>query len=115
MYRELYEKDGTAGESQIIVALIEQAVILASVDVDLTVQYLVDGCQATVYLKPPHNAFWHIDWRHEQSKVVDVGMDPIPSLADPKIQELLTESIRKIYIQLHAFCHCPTCRMKGIL
>lgn len=115
MYRELYEKGTPAGESQIVAALIEQAVILAAVDLDLTVQYLSDGLLAVVYLKPPHNCPWNIQWRHEQSRVIDTGMDPVPSLADPRIQELLTESIRKIYIHLHAFCHCPTCRMKGII
>jgi hypothetical protein len=115
MYRELYEKGVPPGESQIVAELIEQAIILASVDLDLTIQYLADGLMATVHLKPPHNAPWNIMWTHEQSKMIDTGMDPIPSLADPHIQELLTESMRKIYIHLHAFCHCPACRMKGIL
>lgn len=115
MNRPLYEKGVPPGESQIIAELIEQAIILASVELDLTVQYLSDGVMAVVYLKPPHNAPWNIHWRHAQPRVIDTGMDPIPSLADPKIQELLTEAIKKIYIHLHVFCHCAACRMKGII
>lgn len=115
MYRELYEKGTPSGESQIVAELIERAIILASVELDLTVQYLTDGLLATVYLKPPHNAQWNIQWMHEQSSVIDTGMDPIPPLADPNVQELLTEAARKIYIHLHAFCHCASCRMKGVI
>lgn len=110
MYRELYEKDMPAGESQIVAELIERAIILAAVDLDLTIQYLVDGLMATVYLKPPHNASWHILWMHDNKAKIDTGMDPIPSLADPNIQELLADSIRKAYVHIHTFCHCSLCR-----
>jgi hypothetical protein len=115
MYRELYAKDLPPDDAQIVAALIEQAVVLARVDLDLTVQYLTDGLMATVYLKPPHNTPWHILWKHEQSRMIDTGIDPMPSLADPRIQELLTESIQEIFTRLYAFCHCPSCRMKGVI
>lgn len=110
MYRELYEKGTPSGESQIVAELIERAIVLASVDLDLTMQYLADGLMASVYLKAPHNASWSIFWKHEYPRVVDTGMDPIPSLADPQIQELLAEDVRKIFIHLHVFCRCPSCR-----
>ena len=111
----LYEKDVPPGDSQIVAELIEQAIILAQVELDLTVQYLANGLMAIVYLKPPHNAPWNIHWHHDNPRFVDTGWDPIPSLADPKIQELLTESMRKIFIHLHAYCRCEDCKSKGPL
>jgi hypothetical protein len=110
MYHELYEKGTPPGESQIVAELIERAIVLAQVDLDLTIQYLAEGLMATVYLKAPHNAPWNIMWKHDQPAKIDTGMDPIPSLADPQIQQLLAEAIGKIFVHLHAYCRCSSCR-----
>ena len=111
MYRELYEKDTPSGESQIIAELIERAVILAAVELDLTMQYLITGLIAVVHLRPPHSATWNIVWPGVgHSNLIDTGMDSSPSLADPQLQEHLAEDIKKIHIHLHTFCRCSLCR-----
>lgn len=109
MYRELYEKDAPSDESKIVAELIERAIVLASAEVDMTVQYMIEGLLAVIHLKPPHQAQWNIMWHHDKSAHIETGFTD-PAIADPKIQELLTEDISKIFIHLHAFCPCPSCK-----
>lgn len=110
MYRELYENGIPANESQIIAELIERAVLLAAVDVDLTMQYLTDGLLAIVNLRPPHHATWNIQWMHTNSNIIETGMDNPPSLADPLIQDRLTEDMKKIHTYIHTYCRCELCK-----
>jgi hypothetical protein len=109
VHERLYEEGKSHGDSDIIAALIEET---TPKGVDIIFVFLKDGLNATMHLRPPHNASWNITWNIKTANRLDTGdeIDPYPYLANPDCQHILIEQFNKIYKKMRKCCDCQGCR-----
>jgi hypothetical protein len=110
MYTSFYESDNNQ-DSILIANIIDNAMMQQKLKLDMTVQFMKNGCFAMLYLGKAHKSSWNICWFSDKPNIIDTGISML-SLADPNFQNRLIDNITKITMLMVAFCDCASCRQK---